>query len=107
MDTIIWVLVIAVVIVGGLVYLANRETGADVDQDGDVDLQDAKLAAQKTVKEVKTVAKETKRRAKRVAEETADVVKAVKEVGNQTGDIVKAAKGKPRTGRKPKAKAKK
>lgn len=107
MDIIIWVLVIAAVVAGGLLYWVNRATGADVDQDGDVDLQDAKLAVEKTVTEVKTVAKETKRRAKRVAEETADVVKAVKEVGNQAGDVVKAAKGKPRTGRKPKATTKK
>lgn len=102
MDTVIWVLVIAAIAAGGLIYWVNRKTGADVDQDGDVDLQDAKLAAQKTVKEVKTVAKETKRRAKRVAEESADVVKAAKEVVNQAGDVVAATKGKTRPGRKPK-----
>ena len=37
-------------------------------------------------------------------EEIQDVADAVKEVGNQVGDVAKAVKGKPRTGRKPRAK---
>jgi hypothetical protein len=31
-----------------------------------------------------------------------DIGDAAKELGNQVGDLAKAAKGKPRTGRKPK-----
>lgn len=112
MSTIVWVVVIALVAAAGLIWFYNRGTGADVDQDGDVDLQDAKLAVTKTIKqanedinaavaETKAVAAETKRRAKRVKEEVADVVVAAKEVANQAGDVVAAAKGKSRAGRKP------
>jgi len=48
------------------------------------------------------VAKEVKRRAELAYEEAADVVDAVKEVGNQAGDVIDAVKGKKRRGRKPK-----
>ena len=48
------------------------------------------------------VAKEVKRRAELAYEEGADVVDAVKEVGNQAGDVIDAVKGKKRRGRKPK-----
>ena len=47
---------------------------------------------------------EVKRRAKRVKEELQDVVDELKDVGNQLGDVGAAVKGKPRRGRKPKAK---
>ena len=104
MEILVWLVIGALVVGGGLLWFYNRDTGADVDQDGDVDLQDAKLAVRKTLKEVnedinaavietKAVVKETKRRAKRVKEEAADVVAA--------------AKGKSRTGRKPADKKKK
>ena len=53
------VVIVALVIVAGALYWFNRNTGADVDQDGDVDLQDAKLAVEKTVEGVKEVAVET------------------------------------------------
>ena len=43
---------------------------------------------------------EIKRRYKLTSDEVADVVKAVKEVGNQVGDISGALKGKKRRGRK-------
>ena len=94
----------------------------DFNKDGKVDSNDAKAAAEKVevqVEKVVTQAKaaankveakvesvtnETKRRARRVKEEAADVVAAVKEVGNQAADVVSAAKGKSRSGRKPAAK---
>lgn len=118
MENVALLIAVVLVVAGGLLWFYNRSTGADVDQDGDVDLKDAKLAVKKTLKEAnedlnaavtetKAVVKETKRRAKRVKEEVADVVVAAKEVANQVGDVVAAAKGKSRTGRKPAAKKKK
>ena len=102
MGTLGWLIFGVVVIALGLLYWFNRNTGLDVDQDGDVDLDDAKLAVKKTKVGVKTAAKETKRRARRVREELDDVTSAAKEVVNQAGDVVAAAKGKTRPGRKPK-----
>lgn len=102
MGTLGWLIFGVVVIALGLLYWFNRNTGLDVDQDGDVDLDDAKLAVKKTKAGVKTAAKETKRRARRVREELDDVTSAAKEVVNQAGDVVAAAKGKTRPGRKPK-----
>ena len=102
MGTLGWLIFGVVVIALGLLYWFNRNTGLDVDQDGDVDLDDAKLAVKKTKAGVKTAAKETKRRARRVREELDDVASAAKEVVNQAGDVVAAAKGKTRPGRKPK-----
>ncbi len=64
-----WLLIGVVVIALGLLVWFNWNTGPDVDKDGDVDLDDAKLAVKKTKAGVKTAAKETKRRAKRVKEE--------------------------------------
>ena len=54
--------------------------------------------------EVEDSVKEVKRRAKRVKEELKDVVEAAKDVVDQAGDIGSAVKGKPRKGRKPRAK---
>ena len=47
---------------------------------------------------------EVKRRAKRVKEELGDIADAAKDVLDQAGDIGDAVKGKPRKGRKPRAK---
>jgi len=101
MTTLTWLVIgIAGVAVAAALYWFNKETGADVDGDGDVDLKDLTLAAKKTKVGVKKTVKETKQRAKRVKEELADVTVAVKEAAKQSKDVVAAAKGKKRTGPK-------
>jgi hypothetical protein len=56
-------IIILVLVAGVAVWWFNRDTGADVDQDGDVDLNDAKAAVKKTVKGVnKAAAKATKKK---------------------------------------------
>lgn len=100
MSTLYWVAGIGVVIALALVAYFNRKTGADVDGDGDVDLQDAKIAVEKTVAGTTAAVKETKKRAKAVAVEAKDVVDALAEAVDQSKDVVAAAKGKKRTGPK-------
>jgi len=101
MTTLTWLVIgIAGVAVAAALYWFNKETGADVDGDGDVDLKDLTLAAKKTKVGVEKTVKETKQRAKRVKEELADVTVAVKEAAKQSKDVVAAAKGKKRTGPK-------
>ena len=46
---------VAIVVIGAIWY-SNRSTGADVNQDGKVDLADAKAAVEKTVETVTQVA---------------------------------------------------
>ena len=46
---------VAIVVIGAIWY-SNRNTGADVNQDGKVDLADAKAAVEKTVEVVAEVA---------------------------------------------------
>ena len=101
MKTILVIILVLAVIAGGI-WVATKYFGlfSDADKDGIPDeveekVKDAKQAVQKTTKEVK-------RRAKRVKEEIGDIGDAAKELANQVGDVAKAAKGKPRTGRKPK-----
>ena len=53
-------IIILVLVAGVAVWWFNRDTGADVDQDGDVDLDDAKAAVKKTVKGVKKTAAKKK-----------------------------------------------
>lgn len=91
-------------IVAGAIWVSTKYFGlfSDADKDGIPDeveetVEDVKEAVEKTKKTVK-------RRAKRVKEELKDVKDAVKDVAEQAGDIVDAAKGKPRKGRKPRAK---
>jgi len=69
----------------------------DYNQDGIVTMSDAR-------DKVEDTKKETKRRVKRVKEEVQDVLDSAKDTASQAGDIVDAVKGKPRKGRKPKAK---
>ncbi len=103
MKTILVIILVLAVIAGGI-WVATKYFGlfSDADKDGIPDeveetVEDAKAAVKKTTKEVK-------RRAKRVKEEIQDIGGAAKELANQVGDVGKAVKGKPRTGRKPKAK---
>ena len=90
------------IIVAGVIYYFTQLK--DRDGDGDVDFKDAKLTAEDIKEDLDAGVKDVKHRAKRVKEEIKDVATAVKEVGNQVGDVAKAAKGKPRTGRKPRRK---
>ena len=89
-----FLIIIAVVAgVGAVIWIGTKYFGlfADADKDGIPD-------------EVEDTVKEVKRRAKRVKEELSDVKDAIKDVADQAGDIADAAKGKPRKGRKPRAK---
>jgi len=56
-------ILILIVAAAAAIWWFNRDTGADVDQDGDVDLDDAKAAVKKTVKGGgKIAAKATKKK---------------------------------------------
>ena len=92
MKTILIILLV-IAAVAGAVWVGTKFFGLakDDDKDGIPD-------------EVEDTVKEVKRRAKRVKEELKDVVEAAKDVVDQAGDIGSAVKGKPRKGRKPRAK---
>jgi len=92
MKTIL-IIVLVLAAVAGAVWVGTKFFGLakDDDKDGIPD-------------EVEDTVKEVKRRAKRVKEELSDVKDAIKDVADQAGDIGAAVKGKPRKGRKPRAK---
>ena len=86
MLKIIGLIVVLLVIGAAVYYFGFYKRGKINDRDGDYipdEIED-------TVEDVKEVVK--------------DVASAAKEVINQAGDVAAAAKGKPRRGRKPKAK---
>jgi ABC-type Fe3+-hydroxamate transport system substrate-binding protein len=86
--------VIALLIIGTVIYL--YKSGKIEDKDGDFipDVIEEKV-------------EEVKQRATRVAEEVKDVAAAAKEVVKQSKDVVNAAKGNTtRKGRRPKSKSK-
>jgi len=92
MKTIL-IIVLVLAVVAGAVWVGTKYFGLTKDEDND-GIPD----------KVEDTAKEVKRRAKRVKEELKDVAEAAKDVVEQVGDIKDAAKGKPRKGRKPRAK---
>lgn len=92
MNTILIIVLVIAVVAGG-VYVGTKFFGLTKDEDND-GIPD----------KIEDTAKEVKRRAKRVKEELSDVAEAAKDVAAQVGDIKDAAKGKPRKGRKPRAK---
>ena len=98
--------IIAIVVIGAIWY-TNRSTGADVNQDGKVDLADAKAAVEKTVAEV-TKAADANQDGKVDAADVKEVAKktkaAVKKTATEAKATVKkaAAKTASTRGRKPK-----
>ena len=87
------IIILVLALVAGAVWVGTKFFGLakDDDKDGIPD-------------KIEDTAKEVKRRAKRVKEELGDIADAAKDVIDQAGDIGQAVKGKPRKGRKPKAK---
>ncbi len=92
MKTIL-IIVLVLALVAGAVYVGTKFFGLTKDEDKD-GIPD----------QVEDTVKEVKRRAKRVKEELGDIADAAKDVVEQVGDIKEAVKGKPRKGRKPRAK---
>lgn len=92
MKTIL-IIVLVLAVVAGAVFVGTKYFGLTKDEDKD-GIPDT----------IEDTAKEVKRRAKRVKEELGDIADAAKDVVDQAGDIGAAVKGKPRKGRKPRAK---
>ena len=92
MKTIL-IIVLVLAAIAGAVYVGTKFFGLtkDDDKDGIPD-------------KVEDTVKEVKRRANRVKEELKDVKDAAIDVVDQVGDVAGAVKGKPRKGRKPRAK---
>ena len=107
MNTIL--IILGILAIGAAVYFYFYKTGKINDRDGDYipdEVEDAVEDVKEEVAEANAKVKKTvtkvKRRAKRVKEELSDVGDAIKEVGSQLKDVGQAAKGKKRSGRKPK-----
>tara|TARA_B110000902_G_C14197823_1_gene546611 strand:- start:301 stop:600 length:300 start_codon:yes stop_codon:yes gene_type:complete len=98
MNTLLIIIGVIAIAVTAIIILQKK--GIIGDRDGDL-IPDA---VEDGAKKVKDTAKEVKRRAKRVKEEVGDVVEELKDAIDQAKDVTDAAKGKPRRGRKPKAK---
>lgn len=103
MKTIL-VIILVLAIVAGAIWVSTKYFGlfSDTDKDGIPD--EVEDTVEDVTEAVKKTTKEVKRRAKRVKEELSDVADAAKDVAEQVGDVAQAVKGKPRKGRKPKAK---
>ena len=99
MSVILVIVVIAGLIAGG-VYLGIKK-GKIKDADGDFIPDAVEEKVEKAEAAIKKTAGAVKQKAQRVAEELKDVASAAKEVVNQAGDVADAAKGKSRSGRKP------
>lgn len=101
--------IIAIVVIGAIWY-TNRSTGADVNQDGTVDLADVALAARNTVEAVKETA-DANNDGKVDAADVKAVAKKTKAVAKKTATKAKATVKKAATktastrGRKPKSNA--
>ena len=93
-------IIIGVIAIAAVAIIILQKKGIIGDRDGDL-IPDA---VEDGAKKVKDTAKEVKRRAKRVKEEIGDVAAELKEAAAQVKDVKDAAQGKPRRGRKPKAK---
>jgi cytoskeletal protein RodZ len=97
---------VAIVVIGAIWY-SNRSTGADVNQDGKVDLADAKAAVEKTVEAVTQVAdanKDGKVDAADVKVVATKAKTAVKKTATKAKAAVKKAAPKAAAKRGPKPK---
>jgi hypothetical protein len=104
MEIIIALVAIAVI---GAIWYSNRGTGADVNQDGKVDLADAKAAVEKTVEAVVAVADANNDGKVDVADVKATTTKAkaaVKKTATKAKAAVKKAAPKTASKRGPKPK---
>lgn len=95
-----FIILLIVAVAAGVVWVGTKYFGLAPDKDKDGIPDKVEDAADK----VKSTAKTVKRRAKRVKQEVNDVVEEIKDVIDQSKDIKGAVQGKPRRGRKPKAK---
>jgi Dockerin type I domain len=99
------IVLIAIVVIGAIWYV-NRDTGFDANKDGKVDLKDAGVMLEQTVKEVKEEIKEVADVNKDGKVDSADakvVAEKAKETVKKTATKVKAAASKPRKPKTPKA----
>ena len=95
-------IILGILAVGAAVYFYFYKTGKINDRDGDYIPDEVEDAVDESKAKVKKTVTKVKRRAKRVKEELEDVKDAIKEVGSQLKDVGQAAKGRKRSGRKPK-----
>jgi len=80
---------ILVVVAIALIYAVNKDKGVDVNNDGKVDLEDAKAAIENTVEAVKEEVTETVEEVKEVvAEKKAKVKKAVTKAKKTTKAVI-------------------
>ena len=100
MNTIL--IILGILAIGAAVYFYFYKTGKINDRDGDYIPDEVEDAVDESKAKVKKTVTKVKRRAKRVKEELSDVGDAIKEVGSQLKDVGQAAKGRKRSGRKPK-----
>ena len=100
MNTIL--IILGILAIGAAVYFYFYKTGKINDRDGDYIPDEVEDAVDEGKAKVKKTVTKVKRRAKRVKEELSDVGDAIKEVGSQLKDVGQAAKGRKRSGRKPK-----
>lgn len=101
------IIALVAIVVIGAVWYTNRSTGADVNQDGKVDLADAKAAVEKTVEAVATVADANKDGKVDAADVKVVVTKAktaVKKTATKAKAAVKKAAPKTASKRGPKPK---
>lgn len=100
------IIAIIIIIAGTAIWFSTRGTGLDVNNDGKIDLQDVKAAADKIVEGVKSTADVNKDGKVDVADVKAAATKAKtrakKTVAKAATKVKAAAKKAP--GRKPKAK---
>ena len=95
-------IILGILAVGAAVYFYFYKTGKINDRDGDYIPDEVEDAVDEGKAKVKKTVTKVKRRAKRVKEELSDVGDAIIEVGCQVKDVGQAAKGRKRSGRKPK-----
>ena len=102
MLQIIGLIVVVLAIGAAVYYFGFYKRGKINDRDGDYIPDEVEDAVDESKAKVKKTVTKVKRRAKRVKEELSDVGDAIKEVGSQLKDVGQAAKGRKRSGRKPK-----